>query len=110
MGEEHVKSDIAAAGVRFATSVAHEFGYNADYGSIQFEQAAFVQEHRHSRRGHGFGERSNVEESCGRDFEFVLISEMAKRFQGGQFAGLRHRNRRRGKSAGRDCIAQNRER
>jgi len=65
MGEKHAKSDVAAAGVGFFAGIGHEFGDHADYGSFQFEEAALVEEHRHGGGGDWFGQRGQVEESCG---------------------------------------------
>jgi hypothetical protein len=67
VGEKLVKGNVASSRIRFAAGVCHELRNDADDGSFEFEQAAFVEHHRHGCRGDGFGDRGKVEKSGRRD-------------------------------------------
>ena len=62
MGQQHAKGDVAAARIGLATIVRHEFsGTMPMTGSLEFEEATLVEEHRHRRGGDGFCDRGDVE-------------------------------------------------
>ena len=56
MRQQHAEGDFAAAGIGFAAGVGKEFGDDAGDGGFEFQQAAFVENHRHGGGGDGFGE------------------------------------------------------
>ena len=96
MGQQHAKGDVAAARIGFAAIVRHEFGDDADDRSFEFEQAAFVEEHRHRGGGDGFCERGEVEERCRLDVNVPtlrlaqgrLLSQRARQGWGTLRSGL----------------------
>jgi hypothetical protein len=65
VGEQHAEGHVAAAGVRRTGGTGQEFGDEAGDGSVEFEEAAFVENHRHGRGGDDFSEGREIEESGG---------------------------------------------
>ena len=65
MGEKHTKRYVVAARVGLTAGVNQEFGKDADQRSVEFEQAALVEDGGHGGGCDGLGERCQVEESGG---------------------------------------------
>ena len=130
MGQKHTERDVAAAGIRFSGRVSHEFGDGADYGSVEFEEAAFVEDHRHGCCSDSFRNGGQIKEICGRHSRIKIptlsqraregwgtlsstvipriyfVGEMAQALAGDQTIAVRDRDGRSGEGVLVDRFAQ----
>lgn len=72
MGQQHAESNVPAARIGATARASQKFRNCADHRSIEFEQAAFVQNRCHGCGGDCFGEGSEVEK-C-RHFNATILA------------------------------------
>jgi len=107
--EQHTQSDFAAAVVTLG-ELAREVGDDGGDRGFEIEQAAFVENHGHGRRGHDFGERSEIEDvRCGDLGRSRIVCEAAEGLVGYELSPEGDRERAGGEGTGDDGSFQDAE-
>jgi hypothetical protein len=119
VSQQHAEGHFAAARI----GVGEEFWDGARDRSVEFDEAALVEEHGCGGGGYGLGQRSEIEQRGDINVKTptsrkrrekwgtlgVFIYELSERFQGAEFASFRNRDRGGGKGSLGDSFAQDGE-